>query len=148
MYSESRFLDISPDASYPRQPYELAGYKWKLNGEWCFMFLPSAFQGLCKNAGAVLVKQEMKKRGWLALNIKGGILDTKHIPGKGKNERGVFVIPARWNEGPENGPSHVRTHAQGKNAAEYSVANVDAKAEATLKNQEFDDSSPLHKRLK
>ena len=139
-YSESRFMDLSSDALYQRQPYELAGYKWKVDGELCLMFFPAVFQKICQHTPAARVKEELASRGWLALNTKGEILGTKHIPGKGKNMRGVFVIPERWNEVPEALPSHVRTHAQAENTGGGTDADINAKAEAALKNQDFDDS--------
>ena len=117
LHCENRFIDLDSDGSGYRTPYDLAGYKWRCNGEWYYLILPPVVASLCGNAGRILVIQELKKRGWVALNSAGKRMETKNVSGRG-NVRGVVIVPSRWTDAPEDDASHNRTHAHTENAEE------------------------------
>ena len=133
LHCENRFINLDSDGFNNRIFGELAGYKWLCNREWYYLIQSSVFAGLCGNAGRILILQELKKRGWVAMNSAGKLMETKNVSGRG-NVRGVVVVPSRWAGKPEDDASHNRTHAQEKNADPGMVNAENTQAQAGKEN--------------
>ena len=90
-HGRSRFADVDGLGESMR---DLAGYIWKDKGELRIFMTSPTFNDLAKGVNRHELLEHMKRQGWLLMNTRGNLTQTKCI--KGRNVRGYGFIPSAW----------------------------------------------------
>jgi hypothetical protein len=93
-HSETKFVTLHRDEALDpnfKFPNDFIGYKWKVDADWYYLILGPYFNEIfCKNIKPAYLITELEKRGYMAFNTNGKLMETKHIPRRG-NVRGYIL---------------------------------------------------------
>jgi putative DNA primase/helicase len=96
-YRDTRFRGLRSSEN-EKPVYNPAGYVWYESGEWLYLVEPSIFhEEIRKGVSRKMLVDELLKRGWLARNRYGRLMETKTIPDRG-NVRGYIFVPRKWED--------------------------------------------------